>query len=289
MKKHFLKITLLGVLIFSIFGCAAQKPNWKEVVGNKGMAFTYHFKKGDKHTYRFTTNNNTSQEMAGQTQETNVTNKSVVHYEVKKALKNGTFVIQSSVDSTAISSSNPMLNQINSLLQKSLHKPVELIVTKTGEIDTVKGLNAFPTVQGSIDWKQLFESLFFKLPTKPVKIGDSWTKTKTKHKKSGPMDMIITSKTTYLLKSIQPYKGVDCLFITYTTDLSLSGQGSQAGMELNYSGSGSGSGKIYFDPASSTFLLMSSENNVDGTVSLPSRNMEIPSSTTVSVKAVRVK
>ncbi|NOY79086.1 MAG: hypothetical protein GXO76_14635 [Calditrichaeota bacterium] len=289
MKKYFLKAALFGILIFSIVGCAAQKPNWKEIVGNKGMVFTYHFKKGEKHTYRFITNSSTSQEMAGQTQETNLTNRSVLHYEVKDVLKNGTFVIQSTVDSTAISSSNPMINQVNSLLQKSLHKPVELIVTKTGEIDTVKGLNAFPTLQGSADWKRLFESLFFKLPAKPIKIGDSWTETKTTHKKSGPMDMTITSKTKYLLKSIKPYKGMDCLFITYTTDLTLSGEGSQAGMGLNYSGSGSGSGKIYFDPVSSTFLSMSSESNIDGNVTIPSRNMEIPSSTMVSVKAVRIK
>ncbi len=289
MKKHLLKTVILGFFIISIVGCAAQKPNWKEAVGNKGTAFTYHFKKGDKHAYRFVTNSNTSQEMRGQTQETNITNKSIVHYEVKKALKNGTFVIQSTIDSTSVSANNPMMNQVNSLLKKSLNKPVELIVTKTGEVDTVKGLNAFPTIQGGADWKQMFESLFFKLPKKPVKIGDTWAESKTKHKKSGPLNMTIISKTNYLLKSIQPYKGVDCLFITYTTDLSLSGKGNQAGMELNYSANGSGSGKIYFDPVSSTFLSMSTESNIDGNVSLPSRNMEIPSSTTVSVKAVRIK
>ncbi len=289
MRKHILKAAILGLLILSIAGCAANKPNWKESINKQGMAFSYNLKKGDTHAYRFTMNNNTSQEMAGQTQETNITNKSVVHYKVKEVLKNGKFAIESAIDSTAISSSNPMMNQMNALLQKTLNKPVELIVTKTGEIDTVKGLDAFPTVQGGANWKQTFESLFIKLPKKPVKIGDSWSESKTLHKKSGPLNMTINSKTKYLLKSIQPYKGVDCLFITFSNDLSLSGKGNQAGMELNYSANGSGSGKIYFDPASSTFLFMSTESNVDGNVSLPSRNMEIPTSSTVSVKAVRIK
>lgn len=289
MKKQFLKAAILGFLIFSIVGCAAQKPNWKEVVVSKGMTFTYHFKKGDKHTYRFTTNNTTSQEMNGQTQETNITNKSVEHYQVKEALKNGTFVIQAVIDSIDATFSNPMMNQIKPLYQKVLNKPVELILTKTGEVDTVKGLNAFPNIQGSADWKKTFESLFFKLPTKPVKLGDTWTESKTQHKKSVPLNITINSKTKYLLKSIQSYKGADCLFITFTTDLSLSGNGNQAGMELDYSANGSGSGKIYFDPVSSTFLLTSSESSIEGTVSLPSRNMEIPSSTTVSVKGIRIE
>ncbi len=289
MKKQFLKAAILGFLIFSIVGCAGQKPNWKEAVSNKGMQLVYHFKKGDKHTYRFTLNTNSSQEMGGQTQETNVTQKNVVRYEVKNFLKNGTFAIQAVIDSIDATFSNPMMNQIKPLYQKVLNKPVELILTKTGDVDSVKGLDAFPTIQGSADWKGMFESLFFKLPQKPLKIGDSWMETKTKHKKSGPMNMTIVSKTKYLLKSIQPYKGIDCLFITYTTDLSLSGKGNQAGMELDYSGSGSGSGKIYFDPVSSTFLFTSTESSIDGSVSLPSRNMEIPSSTTVSVKGIRIK
>lgn len=289
MKNHFFKSIFIGLLILGFAGCAAQKPNWRESVKNKGASFTYHFKKGDKFKYRFTTNTNTSQEVAGQTREINSTIKAVVRYNVQNIQKDGVFSIQSSIDSLDINFNNPMMNQAKAMLQKAVNKPVTFTITKIGKIGTIDGLKAFPSFQGAANWEQTFSALFFKLPNKPIKIGDSWTDTKTKTTKSGPMNLKIVSKSKYTLKSIQPYNGVDCLFIIYTSDITLSGKGNQSGMALSYTGTGSSSGKIYFNPETSTYILMTSDSAVDGTVSIPSRNMEIPSSTTVSTKAVQIK
>ena len=289
MKRIRIGILLVGVFAFLLAGCAAQKPNWQELVKTKGIDLTYHLKKGDKATYRTISTNDVSQEMMGQTQEFSTTTRAVVHYEVKDVQKDGNFVVEAAIDSLTIKGSNPALAQVQGILDKAKNKTVTLIVTPKGKVSSIKGLKAFPTVQGFGRWGETFKSLFLHLPAKAVKVGESWDDTDERQAGSGPLKITVKSKRHYTLKGITLYKNRPCLNIPFTGDLNLSGKGNQAGMELEFSGTGSFTGKVYFDPATSSYLLMTSENSTDGSVKIPSRNMEIPNTITTSVKVERIK
>ncbi len=289
MKRIRTGILLVGTLAFLLAGCAAQKPNWQELVKSKGINLTYHLKKGDKATYRTISTNDVSQEMMGQTQEFSTTTRAVVHYEVKNVQKDGNFVVEAVIDSLTIKGSNPALAQVQGILDKAKNKPVTLIVTPKGKVSSIKGLKAFPTVQGAGNWEQTFKSLFLHLPDKAVKIGESWDETEERETGSAGLKITVRAKKHFTLKGVTTYKNKPCLNIPFTGDLNLSGKGSQAGMNIEFSGTGSFTGKVYFNPTTSSYLLMTSENSTEGSARIPSRNIEIPNTTTTSVKVERIK
>ncbi len=289
MRKITAGIVLVGMAALVLVGCAAQKPNWQETVKTKGVALHYHFKKGNKAVYRTVSTNDVSQEIMGQTREFTTTLRSILHYVVKDVRKDGNFVIEAAIDSLTISGSNPALAQVQGILDKARNKPVTLVVTPKGKVTSIQGLKAFPKAQGIGNWKETFRSLFLQLPEKPVKIGDSWNQTDVKNTGSAGLKIKVTAKKHYTLKGITLYKNKPCLNMAFSGDLNMSGKGNQAGMDIEFSGTGSFTGKVYFDPASSCFWLLTSEHSTDGTARIPSRNMEVPTSTTMSIKMERIQ
>jgi len=250
---------------------------------------TYHLKKGDKATYRTVSTTDVSQEMMGQVQDISTTTRSVVHYEVKDIKKNGNFVIEATIDSISIQGNNPGLAQVQGMLNEVRDIPVTFELTPKGKVSSFKGLDVFPTLQGIGNWKKTFTSLFIQLPAKPVKIGDSWDQQEVTETGSAGLKINVSAKKHFTLKGTTTYKNKSCFNIPFTGEMTLSGKGAQAGMNLEFSGTGTFNGKVFFDPTVSSFWFLTSEYSTDGTVTIPSRNIEIPNSTTTSVKMERIK
>jgi hypothetical protein len=270
--------TLYVVLLILIAGAVTTSA------ANAQEQFTmkYRLEKGKVYRFADTTLVKSSQEMMGQEMKSTSTVLSVTRLIPAEVNADGSTALTVSPDAMSISVKSARMDT-TLVLNDMVGKRTRLTISALGEtirrevIDTVK----FSAVTASVGRQDLIR--FHIMPSKPVKIGEKWSSSKsdTSDAMGGKMVTVSTGDFTLLAKETK--MGVECLKVSYAGKLTISGKGSMNGADFFVEGTGTTSGTYFADVATGMPVAEDSKYDVESTVAITgAQNMTIPQSTSVT-------
>ncbi len=150
-------------------------------------------------------------------------------------------------------------------------KSAELVTVPQGKVVARIGFDKLPklSVMGQeVDLAKQFREFLSQLPTKAVKIGDTWEEARTDTVKQGGLDLLVSSRTTYTLAEQVTHGGKECLKVKTQGSFTVGGQGSQMGANISFEGEGEENGHFLFAYKEGTLLEVASERLMEGTASV---------------------
>jgi len=159
-------------------------------------------------------------------------------------------------------------------------KSAELATAPDGRVVAKVGFDKLPKVNvmgQEMNLAQHFREFLAHLPSKAVKIGDSWEETKTDTVKQSGLDLLVSSKTTYTLAEQVTQYGKECLKVKTQGSFTVGGQGSQMGANISFEGEGEENGHFLFAYKEGTLLEVVTERLMEGTAAVSGpMDMTIP-------------
>ncbi|MFC2156550.1 DUF6263 family protein [Acidobacteriota bacterium] len=164
---------------------------------------------------------------------------------------------------------------------------VKFLLSKTGDVDGYEGFDKLPAITTSTEdtldeasYKLGAKSLWFALPEKPVKIGDTWTDEQTED--IPVQDSVLTSESTTTYKVVEEVQkdGYDCLKIEHNGVTRLSGEFEQQGTPLTMERETTSKGVFYFAYKLGMFIYSEGDANGEGIITVESMGIEIPQTIT---------
>jgi hypothetical protein len=277
--------TLHALLLILIAAAAANSA------ANAQEPYTLEYKLEMGKTYRFVDSTlvKTSQEMMNQEMKatsTVLTTTRVVPAEIRP---DGSTVLVISPDTMSVSVRNARMDT-TIVLKELFGKRTRLTISKLGEtisreiVDSVK-LTGLAAQSGRQDMVRLHI-----MPSKPVKIGEKWSATKPDTLEAQGGKMVTVSTGDFTLVSKEKKAGMDCLKISYTGKLTVSGKGTMNGMDFFVEGTGTMSGIYFMEIATGMPVLEDSKSDMESTVALTgAQNMTIPGSQSVTTHRILLK
>jgi len=126
-----------------------------------------------------------------------------------------------------------------------------------------------------------FKTFFPDLPGKPLKVGDSWPSSFAIEEKVGPADMKLEFQIVNTFEGFETVDGLECARIRANVTGTISGTGSQQGLEMLFGGTHQGTDVWHFAVKEGFFVKSTSELTTDATISISGpQNMTIPSKST---------
>lgn len=169
-------------------------------------------------------------------------------------------------------------------------KKAKFMLHADGEVDGHEGFGVLPeiyTVTQETLNKDLYElgmeATFFKLPEKPVKLGDTWTDTDTTDIPVGEFTLKIEEETTYKVMEEVKKEGYDCLKIESAGVARTTGDFEQNGTPLSIERETKTKSTIYFAYKLGMYISIEGESNAEGVITIQGAGMEgteIPQSIT---------
>jgi hypothetical protein len=249
----------------------------------------YKLEKGKVYRFADTTLVKSSQEMMGQEVKSTSTVLATTRLVPTEIRADGSTVLTVSPDVMSVSVKSARMDT-TMVLQDAIGKRTRLTISKLGEtigravIDTVK-FSGMAATAGRQDMVRLHI-----MPSKPVKIGEKWTATKPDTSEAMGGKMVTVSTGDFTLLSKEAKSGTECLKISYTGKLTISGKGSMNGADFFVEGTGTTSGTYFVDIATGMPVWEDSKYDVESTVALTgAQNMTIPSSTSVTAHRILLK
>lgn len=268
------------VLIFSIvIGCAAKKAFWGDEI--TGFVLNYRLIPNQDWKYQSAASQTMNMEQMGQSIETETN--SLTGYTVKGKGVDKQKNLQATiiVDSMSIISKG-MGRETKPDLSPFIKKSFGLIFTPKGKEIDLPGADSITVdfgmmAGGKQSIRTYFRTILPDLPTKPIKIGETWTELDTTKMKQGGMNINITTESTHTLEAMETTSGFECLKISTKSKGALIGEGQQMGANLNFEGDLEGKATWYFAYKNGLFVKSHAENFMEGTIAVSgAANMTIP-------------
>ncbi|MCF7859515.1 MAG: hypothetical protein K9N07_09395 [Candidatus Cloacimonetes bacterium] len=258
-------------LILILFGACSTAVEFNK----EGEVLRYNFDEEKLLKYEMINSMNQEMDMMGQKIKT--TSKLVLDYslETKASDETGT-TLQVTIDKMEMASESPR-GKIDADTEPVIGKSFEMQVSDIGEEIDFEGVEElrFSLMEGAERGvKSNFEMLFPNLPNSPVKIGDTYPTIDTLNIEEGGMTMQMIFKSENKIVGIEEVDGYKCLKIEGKTDGSMSGSGSQGGMDFTMEASFPGTDITYF--AYKEGLIIKSESISKGKGNIIGTNMTIP-------------
>ena len=167
-------------------------------------------------------------------------------------------------------------------------KRARVTITPQGEGREVVPIDSLPTpkmggqsMEG--DAKGWLSVPFFKVPEKPMKIGDSWTEAKldtnthTDTTRQSTRTSIKDSKSKYTVLGIETKMGLSCLHIQVETEYSSQSQGKMRDTEVSSEGDGETKSHVWFAYREGILVEYNTETFYEGTTAYSGQmNMTSP-------------
>jgi hypothetical protein len=280
-----MRMTTRTMLLILFAGAAAFRA------ANAQEQFTLQYKLEKGTVYRFADTSlvKASQEMMGQEMKSTSTVIATTRLVPAETRPDGSMVLTVSPDIISISVKSARMDT-TIVVKDAIGKRTRLTISKLGEtisrevIDTVK-LTGMAAQTGRQDMVRLHM-----MPSKPVKIGEKWTATKPDTTEAMGGKMVTVSTGDFTLLSKEKKLGYECVKISYTGKLTISGKGSMNGADFFVEGTGTTSGTYFQDIATGMPVWEDSKYNMESTVALTgAQNMTIPSSTSVTAHRTLLK
>jgi hypothetical protein len=148
---------------------------------------------------------------------------------------------------------------------------------------------ALTEVGGGESFQESLQGLFVYQPEGALGPGVTWTREYSFTNRQSGFDMNIANTDNYVCEERTTYEGTPAYKIVSTSNTTLTGGGSQEGMDLAMSASGDGEATSYIDAATGQLLYAESMGSVVGGIEVSAMGMSIPIEvrSTATVKPIK--
>jgi len=268
--------SITALLLFAAGALALQTAQAQEQ-----YTLTYRLAKDHPYRFRDTTVVTSSQEMMGQEMKSTSTLVSTMRVVPTELKPDGSTVAEVSAEGMMAAVRNARMDTTFTF-PDLVGKRSRVTLSKRGEtlkhevVDTVQ--TSTLAMAAGVGRQEMMR--FQVLPDKPVSIGDKWKTVKPDTAGMGPGGQVVTlvsGESTLLGK--ESHGKHECLKISFTGTLTLTGKGSMNGMQFYLEGNGKSSATYLVDIATGLAIVADSRNDVETTVALTGQqNMTIPGS-----------
>jgi hypothetical protein len=223
--------TTLCVFLLSGISCSIVEKTYQ-------LSFSREKGKNIKYQYSFDVKR--YQEADGSENQSHRTTKAVIDYTVNGIDEDGHLSITQKFDSLYIWGKSPTRGEYTTDTKERIGLPVHFTLDRSGNVLKTEGLEE----NTMSEWDMI--SIFFQLPDRKVKIGDSWTGVWVwePFRSSGFRQNTFT--TTYQVVEKVMHKDYDCLNIETNTKETIVGKSTYEGNPTESTGEAHLTGEIYF-------------------------------------------
>lgn len=276
------------VLPFLIFNCASKKSIWGDP--QTGLILQYRIAQDQLLNYSVSANQISKIDMMGQTMETTTdvnldfTMKGMGTDDQKNLLS------QISINTLDISVNSMMgTNKINTAAL--IGKSFSMSLSPTGkkefiDIESVPKMD-FGEMSGEQSIRSYFIQLFPELSEESVKIGKSWTVQSETNEMNGNLDLLIKLESNNTLEGLETIDGMECARIKTEATGTVSGSGSQGGMNITFTGDLNTTSTWYFAYKEGQYLKETAEQILDAKIDLGEMGViPLTQKTTTEIKLI---
>ena len=252
-----LTVGLAAVLFFT--GGVARTVPRVAVTSPEELVLRYKMPAGQVLRYQDTGETRETTEVMGQTNETVATGKGTQSF-LGKGQKDGNHLLEVTIDDWTMSILTGQ-GDLSPDLKSVQGKSFDMVLSPLGlEVD-VSGAESitFMIAGGTQNIASGFKIFFPDLPDKPVKIGDSWPSSFVIENKSGTSVRRTEIQSVNTFEGLETVDGMECARITSKQTGSISGKGSQQGLDLLFAGTVKGTDVWYFAPKEGIYVKSTSD------------------------------
>ena len=293
LSKKIFWVSLTAVIaVLFLAGCAAKTAEvkaWGDV--QTGLILTYRIPADAALTYESSSDSSEVSEVMGQTIE--VTTESASNYSFRTLGQiDGNPQLEVTVNKLSMDINSPQ-GGITPDMSGITGKTFKMTMSILGkELDTSEAAKLeYDLIGGQKrNLQSGFQTFFNDLPDRPVKVGDTWTGYDTIEESSETNSLTIESESTYTLVGFETVDGFECAKIETKVTGSITGKGTQQGMDLTTTGDLAGTDTWYFAYKEGYLISNKMEIEVDATVEVTGpANMTIPSTRVVNSEMSLIK
>jgi hypothetical protein len=269
MKKQFVRQTLIIALI-AIWGFAYSQD---------AVMLKYNFVKGKTYVQSSQISQNVTQSMGGREMKILGELKSTNEYAVEGVENNGNATVLISVPEISIHS--VAMGKDTTMIFKDLKDKSRVVYSFTGKSLSTAKVDSSESAK-IVD--QMSLGKIRTLPGKSVTVGEKWQDQTTENRKTSGNPFVTgnTSDIEYTLVGKEAKDGKEYFKISFSGTLTITGKGTQMGMEMYIEGTGKTEGFYYFDPKISLVVYSEDNTELDMNVAISGQqNMTIPMNQTI--------
>ncbi|MCI0515116.1 hypothetical protein L0128_18030 [candidate division KSB1 bacterium] len=214
------------------------------------VTFEYRLEKGKTYQYNSESTSKMTQEMMGQSHVTEVVASSLIKLVVLETASNGDLTCHASFEKMQIKISSPQMDSTLNL-GELCGKRSQVIFNKYGKTKEIVQVDSLPAGGGmmrmlGIDPKMYLRRLLMDLPEKALAPTETWTASRADTMQVMGNEMVVVPQYTYTISGRETVGGHDCVKLAIAGPFSVTGKGSQRGMEFFIEGDGKIDGMLYF-------------------------------------------
>jgi hypothetical protein len=219
-------------------------------------------------------------EVMGQTRESHSTSNDAFSLRAK-GRKGQDFLIGVTIDDMSLVITAPqgdMSPDMTSLRGRSF----DMVLSPLGSEVDVSAAEAitFEATTGPRSVATGFKMFFPDLPGKPVRIGDSWPSGGGTTEKTGGIEIRLEFQNVNTFEGLETVDGRECARIRSEVTGTISGSGSQQGMDMVFSGTGKGTDLWYFAVKEGVYVKSTSDMKMDISITLSQLGQTLPTTQT---------
>jgi hypothetical protein len=272
MNQFRLLLTAVLVLVVGAGASAQQK-----------YSLAYKFEKGKTYRYHMESKGVSTQEMMGREMKVDNASDMVVKMVGEDVLSSKDAVLIVSAESATTTVKSPM-KDTTMVLSQLIGKRSKFVVSPKGKILNREVIDSIK-MEGvrSMGAREMMKT--HELPAEPVSAGATWKAAWTDTMEAMGGKLITTYANEYTLAGTQTVGKHDCVTITFTGKITITGSGKMMGMEFFMEGSGTSKGVRCFDAAAGLAISDEADTNIDMTMAATGQqNMTIPMTQTAKSK-----
>jgi hypothetical protein len=272
-----------AVAVFLVLaGAAVPAASVAAPQAGKAVVLEYKMPEGRVLTYQNKSEDAQVMDVMGQTMDTQTVNTSTITFKVK-GLKEKNYLLGVTIEDIAVTVTSSAQGDMSPDMSSVKGKSFDMVLAPTGAEVDVSGAEAitYSIATETRDISSGFKTFFPDLPGKSVKIGDSWPASAAFDEKTGSMNIHVDLQYVHTLDGFETVDGLECARIRANVTGTISGTGSQQGLEMLFGGTHQGTDVWYFAVKEGFFIKSTSELTTDATISISGpQNMTIPSKST---------
>jgi hypothetical protein len=270
-----------AVILVLAAGTVLATPAAPKAPAAAATVLEYKMPAGRVLTYQTKSEDSQVMEVMGQSMDTQSTNSSTVTFKAK-GLKDKNFLLGVTIDDMVSTVASSAQGDMSPDLSSVKGKTFDMIVSPLGAEVDATGAEAI-TYEFGGSTRNLatgFKMFFPDMPGKPVKVGDTWPSTDGTDEKMGEMTLRIDIKSVHTLEGFETIDGMECARISTAATGTVTGSGSQQGMDLTLAGTTKGKTLWYFAVKEGIYVKSTSDTTTEVSVEVPAAGMTIPSTST---------
>jgi hypothetical protein len=272
----------------SLTGCAKKAP-WGSI--EEGLILEYRMVPGGTMKYEMAQEAEQKFEMMGQ-QVTMVFDKAYGFSLASRGLREGNHDLTITIESMDAGVSSPQ-GDFPANVEAAVGKSFDLTVSPLGKEQVLSGADSVRYslgMAGTRDVSSDFQGLFPDLAGRPVKVGDTWNTKDAIDVKDENADIRIATVNVNTFDGFETVNGMECARVAAEVTGTVTGEGSQMGSNLSFSGSVEGTEVWYFAYKEGLLIKSTSELSIQTTITVSgAQQMTIPMTQQLTTETVLVE